>query len=424
MRDAFRFMAQARHIGKVVVTHPAGGGQVRPDGAYLVTGGTGALGLAVAGWLVERGAPHVALVGRSAPTPAVSAAVAALQARGAAIQVIQADVSTESGVDAALGAVASSGAALRGVFHLAGVVDDGPVAQQPWPRAEAVLAPKATGAWLLDHRTRNAGLDQFVLFSSASGVLGAPGQGSYAAANGALDAVAHRRRALGLAGLSVDWGAWSGDGMAGRLTDRDQRRIAERGFTPLPVETALAALDRLLATGATRATVLAADWPSVAAGIGAVPSLLTDLATASEGTGVVDDARSLATALAEAEPRRRRDVLATHVRRQLARVLGLDPNESIDPFQGLTDLGMDSLMAVELSNRLSVVVRRPLASTFALEEPTLNHVVDHLGSLLSDEFEFEERPAPTAPDPDPELTALSEDELRDALLRELEATGY
>jgi acyl carrier protein len=212
--------------------------------------------------------------------------------------------------------------------------------------------------------------------------------------------------------------------MAGRLTGRDQRRIAERGFAPLPADTALAVLGRLLEVGATRATVLAADWSTVAAALGnAIPPLVGEMATLRDAPGPPSDARLLCVALAETEPRERRDVLALHVRRQLARVLGLDANEPIDPFQGLTDLGMDSLMAVELSSRLSVLVRRALPSTFALEEPTLHHVVDHLAALLSDEFDMDAPPRLTAP-PDDGLAALSEDELRDALLRELEATGY
>jgi acyl carrier protein len=172
--------------------------------------------------------------------------------------------------------------------------------------------------------------------------------------------------------------------------------------------------------------VLGADWPAVVAARGpiGIPPLLAEVAASSDVGDAVDDARLLSAELAGADPGRRREVLGTHVRAQLAHVLALDPNEPIDPFQGLTDLGMDSLMAVELSNRLSALVRRTLPSTLALEEPTLNHLVDHLVSVLSDELEFTNRSTARATESDDGLATLSEDELRDALVRELEATGY
>src|SRR5690606_7385619 len=183
--DAFRFMAQARHMGKIVITHgdAAGGFPARADATYLITGGAGGLGLVVARALVARGARHLVLMGRRAPTEAASAEIAELTASGARIEMFRGDVGSEDDVARLMDHVAAPRPPLRGIVHAAGVVDDGVLLQQSWDRFRTVARPKIAGAWNLHAATRARPLDFFVLFSTGSAVLGSAGQGNYAAAN-------------------------------------------------------------------------------------------------------------------------------------------------------------------------------------------------------------------------------------------------
>jgi NADPH:quinone reductase-like Zn-dependent oxidoreductase/acyl carrier protein len=432
VEDAFRFMAQARHIGKVVVTHRPAAPLVRPDGGYLVTGGLGGIGLALARWLVEHGAGAVVLTGRRPPSPDAAALIAELVAAGGDVRVVTADVAVPAELARVLDEVRATGAALRGVFHAAGIVDDGAIGGQTAERLGAVLAPKLQAAELLDRATRTLDVDHFVLFSSASALLGAPGQSGYAAANAALDAVAHRRRSVGRPAISVDWGAWSDVGMAMRLDDRARERLAARGAGTLDPATALEALGSLLATTAPQVAVLPIDWPVLLATFpaGAAPPFLAEVADGATDGGDIErtDAPDVRAALAAAEPDDRRDVLDAFVHGQIVRVLGLDPDEAFDRLQGLTDIGMDSLMAVELSNRLRAGLDLPLPSTLAFEHPTFRALTDHLATELSGEA-GPGRDAPRAragrrsSDVD-DVAALSDDEAAERLLRELEESGY
>lgn len=385
IRDAFRFMAQARHIGKVVMAHRPDVARIRDDGAYVVTGGLGGLGLAVARWLIDEGALDLTLAGRSAPSAEVLALLDEMRAAGARIRTVQADVSEVADVERLVAAATEGGVALRGVFHAAGVLDDGALAQQSWPRFESVFAPKLSGAEHLDVATRDADLDHMVFFSSVSAVLGSPGQSNYAAANSALDALAHRRRALGRPALSINWGAWAEAGMTARLDPREHQRMADRGIGLLTTDMALDALGRLLDRNAAQVAVIAADWPKMFAAVGGTPPpLLSDLGSATPLQLLSDapDPGSLVDDLAAVEPHERRDVTIAHVAEQVVQVLGLGSGASIDADQALAELGMDSLMAVELTNRLRASTGLALEPTLAFDHPTANAVSEHLVSQL------------------------------------------
>ena len=218
--DAFRHMAQAKHIGKIVVSLPVAdhpkvaprvdqSSIVRPDATYLITGGLSGLGLRVAQWFVERGARHLVLLARSVPSSAAQRIIDELGRAGAHVAVRSGDVSNRDDVARLLDEIHRKFPVLRGVIHSAGVLDDGVILRQDWGRFVAVLGPKVAGAWLLHTLTEQIPLDSFVLFSSISALLGSAGLSNHAAANAFLDALAHHRRALGLAALSVNWGAWS-----------------------------------------------------------------------------------------------------------------------------------------------------------------------------------------------------------------------
>src|SRR5207253_3246325 len=190
-------------------------------GSYLITGGLGGLGLSLAGWMVENGARHLALVGRHAATAAEENALMVLREAGANVVVINLDVAQPDQVGQALAEIDQSMPPLRGVVHAAGVLDDGILMHLDRERFESVMSPKLAGAWNLHRLTLDKALDFFILFSSSAALLGAPGQGSYAAANAFLDALAHYRRRLGLKALSINWGNWLEVGLAAKREPSD-----------------------------------------------------------------------------------------------------------------------------------------------------------------------------------------------------------
>ncbi|MDP1794035.1 MAG: amino acid adenylation domain-containing protein, partial [Acidimicrobiales bacterium] len=389
IEDAFRFMAQAKHIGKVVLTHRPSGPAIRDDGAYLVSGGLGGLGLIVADWLAEQGARHLTLTGRSAPSAEADDVVARLRAAGVRVQVVLANVSQPADVERLI-AETTADAPLRGVFHAAGVLDDGALGQQTWERFRRVLAPKLSGAVLLDDATRTLDLDHFVLFSSVAALFGSPGQANYAAANAALDALAWRRRSHGLPALSVNWGAWASAGMAARMDAREQKRLADRGVGLLDSTEALDSLQYLLGCTRPQVAVMSMDWTKVlaAAGPSGAPALLSELVSSdahTSGGDSIDGGESgLLAALEGAAPSHRRIVAVDHVTMQLVRVLGLSSNHSIDGDQDLAELGLDSLMAVELTNRLRSASGLALPASLAFDHPSVHRLADHLLDLLGD----------------------------------------
>jgi thioesterase domain-containing protein/NADPH:quinone reductase-like Zn-dependent oxidoreductase/acyl carrier protein len=361
---ALRLMAQARHVGKIVLrTDPRPAPAVRPDRSYLITGGLGALGLEVAGWLASQGARHIVLAGRSPrEAPAVEG-----------VTVEQVDVSRRDDVAALLGRIAAGGPPLAGIFHAAGVLDDGVLASQTPERFARVFAGKVAGAWHLHQLTEHAELDFFVLFASQSGLVGTPGQSSYASANTFLDALAHHRRAAGLAATSIDWGGWSGRGMAADITAHDRDARAALGLGAIAPADGLRAMDRILAGDAAQVAVLPIDWSRFARGLRRVPALLSDLAAAP---------RAAAPATAR-RPARRESLdaagLLEAAREEVARLLGMPP-ERLDLARPLGELGLDSLMAVELRNRLAERTGVGLPMVAVLRRPSVQAIGEQLAS--------------------------------------------
>jgi polyketide synthase 12/epothilone polyketide synthase D len=381
--DAFRKMAQAQHLGKLVLTLegpeirirvPAESrAPVRADGSYLVTGGLGGLGLSVAGWLAEHGAGHLVLVGRSGAVSAEQqAAVAALEAHGARVTVAKADVADRAQVERILHEVAASGMPLRGVVHAAGLVDDGLLMQQTPARLRAVMAPKVQGALHLHALTQETPLDFFVMYGSAAGLLGSPGQGNYAAANTFLDALGHHRRAQGLPALSIDWGAFSGVGMAAAQGNRGARLVS-RGMRSLTPAEGLSALGRLLDGDRAQVGVVPLDvrqwvefYPAAASS-----RMLSRLVTAQRvGTGRAAGDQDLLDRLATAEPGARVALLEEALRAQVSQVLRI-PEGKLDLDAPLTSLGMDSLMGLELRNRIEATFGITVPATLLWTYPTV-----------------------------------------------------
>ena len=363
-----------------------GGGGWAPGGTALVTGGTGAIGGHVARWLARRGTPHVVLASRSGPAAAGTAALAAdLAAAGTRATVVAGDFAERSSVKALLNRISAGGPALRTVFHAAGVLDDGVLDGLDTVRMAGVLAVKAGGAALLDELTEGTELDAFVLFSSASGLLGSAGQGNYAAANAYLDALALARRARGRAATSVAWGQWAGGGLAGSAAAR--RRTRRGGVAEMPPDLAIQVLDQALADREAVLAVLDADWARVVSGPGGALPVLRDLPevgrVARDGGDAVRAVGELGRRLAGLAAAEQGRVLADLVRGEAAAVLGHASAEAVEPGRAFRDLGFDSVTAVELRNRLAAVTGLRLPATLVFDYPTPVVLAEQLrGELL------------------------------------------
>jgi len=381
--SAFRYMAQAKHIGKVVVTIPENSlrdsapREFGGNSSYLITGGLGALGLKVAHWMVEQGAQHLVLTGRRGTSAAVQQEISQLEQAGAQVLVVKADVSDQEDVIRLLSAVKNSMPPLRGIVHAAGVLDDGMLMGQTWERFSRVMAPKVAGAWNLHALTQELALDFFVCFSSVSALLGSPGQGNYAAANAFMDALAHHRRALGLPGVSINWGPWGNAGMAA-ASRREQSRWAAQGVKTISPEQGLQVLGEVLKQDLTQVGVLPIDWAKFLGqfpGDHKFPFLEGFAATAQQTPSQISEFRQQ---LDGAPVNKRRPMLITHVRSQIAKVLALTSMEEVNPQQDFSDLGMDSLMAVELRNLLQTSLGCSVPASLAFNYPTVETLVDCL----------------------------------------------
>ena len=334
---------------------PAQKWKVGPDAGYLISGGLGGVGLEIAGWLVARGARHLHLLGRSAPSEGAQRALAALRAQGAEIDVAAVDVADETALARVLGDWRAAGRpSIRGVVHAAGSWRDTPLAQLDAEALAGVLAPKIAGTWALE-RLVGAELDFFVSCSSLSSVLPAHGQANYAAANAFLDAHAHWRRAQGRPALSVNWGPWSGVGFgASERGRRAHERLESFGLRRLTPPAALAALGALLAHGTTQAAVVAIDWTTLArvdAPLARTPQLAEVAGHLVAATKTVSADGEWRRRLAAAPVAERGDLVCAAVGEIVARVLRVNV-EDLRRAEPLPNLGLDSLMAVEIKNRL------------------------------------------------------------------------
>ncbi|WAL67965.1 type I polyketide synthase [Amycolatopsis cynarae] len=413
------------------VPGPAEAGPAAPvwdaEGTVLVTGATGALGGLVARHLVTaHGVRHLLLASRrGAEAPGAAELCEELTGLGAEVVLAACDVSDREAAAELLARIPAE-APLRAVVHAAGVLDDGVLTSLTPERLDAVLRPKADAALVLHELTRERDLTAFVLFSSAAGVLGAPGQGSYAAANAFLDALAARRRAEGLAGSSLAWGLWAAEGgMGAELEGADAHRIGETGIGALSTEDGLRLLDS--AAGATDALLvpIALDTGVLsAAGEGDLPAVLRGLAGARGRRAAQDTAEdtteSLAQKLAGLPANKRSATLLTLVRTHAAALLGHAGPDAVEPDRSFNEVGFDSLSATGFRNKLSLVTGLRLPVSLIFDYPTPRILAEHLLGELA--------PEPAAGDgPGASAETLTEQGVRDALagipLHKLRAAG-
>jgi len=440
---AFRFMAQGRHIGKIVLSHietlrSKTGFSLDADGTYLITGGFRGVGLMAAQWLADRGARHLVLTGRRAPELGNST-LQAIQACGVQLHCVQADISDEKAMARILENLRETMPPLRGVIHSAGVLDDGVLLQQNWERFATVFAPKVAGSLVLHRLTASDPLDFCVFFSSLASVFGSPGQGSYAAANAFMDGLAQARNAGGKPTVSVNWGAWAGAGMA---VDRGLiSRAQDLGYGVLEPGAGFQALEAVLTTGQPQVMVSPIDWSTFLkrsqAG-GHSPGFLDEFSRSAPLADRSRERRALAEKkpatpesdftrkLQSATPGRRRDLLIAHLRFLVANVLGFDPSREIDPEQSFFELGMDSLMSLEFKGRLERTLALQLPSTLTFNYPNIKALTDY---ILCDALKFaseskaeisELRIDPENPSSEQPVDDLSEDEIAHLLQKKLE----
>jgi myxalamid-type polyketide synthase MxaE and MxaD len=408
--DKVAFRRGRRCTPRLAHRPPPGGREgehaARADGTYLVTGGLGGIGLAMAEWLVERGARHLLLVGRTPAPPRgswpgldpgtrpgrLASALAALESRGARIETAAVDVSLEGPLERCLEARASRGEPpVRGVIHAAGILQFQALETQDVESLRAGLAAKVRGAWRLHRLLDDEPLDAFVLCSSSSALLGSPLLGGYAAGNAFLDALAHHRRARGKTALSVNWGTWGEVGMAVEA-GRSLSGAMLSGVGTIATSRGLAALGALLGTGDAQAAVMAVDWRALAraypgfAGDPFFAELVGDVRNHEiQGGGV-----SFAT-LRAAAPTERPGIVQAYLRREAARALAMDP-QRLDPAVPLSSLGFDSLMAVQLKNRIETDLGLVVPLILFLQGPS----TDLLAPAVLEAFEKE---APSSPQP-------------------------
>jgi NAD(P)-dependent dehydrogenase (short-subunit alcohol dehydrogenase family)/acyl carrier protein len=423
------YRAGQRHVARLRrrAVPQAGTLSLDAQASYLVVGGLKGLGLQVAERLAERGARHLVLLGRGVADAAAQARLAALRVAGVQVLALQADISRREQLQQVLRQAGAALPPLKGVVDCAAVLRDGVLRNQDEASFEQVLAPKVQGAWNLHELTAGQPLAFFVLFSSMVAVVGAAGQTNYAAGNAFLDGLAQQRRSQGLPGLSVNWGAWAGSGLVAQ--QGLQQRLQAGGVTLIEPRQGLQWFEALVAapaaqTGA-QVAVAPIDWQRL--GVlqsGAGSSFFDDVMGQQNEAAGAAAARSAAflSRLRSASAPQRMDLFAAAVREQVAELLALEGPAQVKPHQRLFDLGLDSLLALELRTHLAGLLGVSLPSTLLFNYPTVAALAEYLVSVVPGLMEEDEPGTqPLAVAEADALDRLSDAEIERLLLDELDS---
>ncbi len=361
------------------------------DATYLITGGLGSLGLKIAEWMAERGARRLVFTSRHRPQGQAAETVRGLEAKGVRAVVSIADITEEAELHRILGEVRAKMAPLRGIFHCAGMLDDGILDQMDWGRFSAVTAPKVKGSWLLHNATLNDELDHFVLFSSILSLIGSPGQSNYTAANAFLDALTEHRRAAGLPAVTLNWGPWAETGLATVSGRRGEAIWKSRGTRYIPPNRGIEVLEHILRRGVGHAAVTITDWSEFLQQFPTPVPFYEDLA---KGIGAwrkegraARDPRTTRALIDAAHGGERRKLIVEFVGQEVADLLGL--GVSIDRGRPLGELGLDSLMSVSLVNRLEPALGVLVPMAKLLKGPSVEELVDSIFPGLGDKSAIE-----------------------------------
>jgi NADPH:quinone reductase-like Zn-dependent oxidoreductase/NADP-dependent 3-hydroxy acid dehydrogenase YdfG/acyl carrier protein len=386
--DAFRTMQQSRQIGKVVVKLDGARVPVEPaksvfpalrfekNSTWLVTGGISGFGLESARWLAERGAGCLVLIGRRGNhTPGAAEAVNDLEALGARVKVVACDITDRAAVQSMLGNIVSSCPPVSGILHAAMVLDDALIANLDTDRLNKVLAPKMLGAWNLHSLTLNIPLEYFILYSSVTTFIGNPGQANYIAANGSLESLAAMRRSMGLPATCIGWGPIGDAGYLTRNQAVKDSLAARLGAAPLGARDALAMLDSLLAQDSGTIALADLDWPTLSRLLPSARNPLFEVLRRQAGpaTDADTNGEDIHALIAGKAPEEVRGIVQSLVLQTVAQILCIGA-ERIDPVRSLLDLGMDSLMGVELALGLEGRFGIQLPAMMLNEGPTVKRI--------------------------------------------------
>ena len=406
--QAFRYMAAAKHIGKIVLTFPQNRQTLiknHQNDTYLITGGWGALGLKASQWLVQKGVKQIILVGRSEPSPSALESIRHFEQLGTKIHIFTANVANFEELTEIFALFQQNSQKLRGIIHTAGMLDDGLLSNQTWERFEKVLEAKVRGTWNLHQITQNCKLDFFVCFSSIVSLIGSPGQGNYSAANAFMDALMHHRQGLGLGGLSINWGPWKESGMVASLEAKT--RFSTMGINLISANQGFNILENLLERKVTQTAVFSVNWQSFLNFLphhqsslflssiypDQIDNSLSDTAMRSannlEKNNIIPSSATFANTIINnlkgAAKIEQQDILLTYLQKQLSRVLGYGAVDLIEPDQEFNELGMDSLMAVEFKNNIQADLGISLDNNLIFDFPSLELLNDYLlNDILND----------------------------------------
>lgn len=377
-KNAFRYMAQAKHIGKVVITQQQNAWSISPHGSYVISGGLGGLGLKTAQWLDSEGAKNIVLLSRSKPNAEQQAVLNEFSAR-----VVHLSCDLSDAVQVA-DVCAQITPAIIGVFHSAGVLDDSLFAQLTTQRFHKVLDPKVQGAWNLHQATLNHDLTCFVMYSSITSMLGSPAQSNYTAANAFLDSLAYYRNSRGLKATVINWGPWAEVGMATRSDARQRQAFGIKDVTPT---TGMNVMHSLLTQEATQVAVVDIDWRKYSKQFSQqIPLFLENVTRGLQQKRVDGVSSEFAKSLENIPLSERRSHVVEFLSAEVAKVLGLDANE-VEREQALQEMGLDSLMAVELKNAVETAIDSELPATLLFDYPNIEAMADY---LVTDIFAWQE----------------------------------
>ncbi|MCK2241319.1 MULTISPECIES: type I polyketide synthase [unclassified Crossiella] len=400
-KAAFRHLAQAKGVGKVVLTIPP-----TNHGTALITGGTGVLGARIARHLAtQHPGIHLLLASRSGPeAPGATDLSTELRTLGAKVTITACDLANRDALTTLLATIPPSHP-LTDIVHAAGVLDDGMVTALTPAQLDNVLRPKANAAWHLHELTQHLDLTSFVLFSSIAGISGTPGQANYAAANTFLDALAQHRHRQGRVATSLAWGLWSeATGMTSHLTQSDLDRMTRNGLIPITPETGLALFTAAQSLAEPVVITTPLDRSALQAHTALYRGLITPTPHRRTPTPQPQSEATLPERLLPLPAPDRKNLLTDLVRTHLAAVLGHDTSTDITPDRPFDDLGLDSLTSVELRNRLNAATALRLPTAIAFEHPSAAELADHLLTQLA------------IPEPDPDAPVLAAiDHLRQLL---------
>jgi acyl transferase domain-containing protein/acyl-CoA synthetase (AMP-forming)/AMP-acid ligase II/acyl carrier protein len=367
--DAFRYMQQGKHQGKIVITqnNPC----TKYHGTYLVSGGMGAIGLKVAQWLGSVGVKHLVLIGRNEVKPDLKDSLQKLQ-DSIQVKTIKADVANINQLTNIFQQIESTLPPLKGIIHCAGTIDDGTIARQNWQKWQHVLAPKVQGAWNLHILSQKYNLDRFILFSSASSLIGSSAQANYCAANSFLDTLAHARQAQGLPATSLNWGAWKSTGLAATTN-----HLQQRGINSIDPQHGINLLGQLLTQNTPQIGIIPIDWLQWQANHKILP-YYQDLAT----NKTLSSKSNYKQQLVNTNPQQRQQLLIEQISEQVGKILGINSPHDLDLELGFIELGLDSLGSVELRNKLQTNYNVKLSASITYNYPNLKAIANYLFSIL------------------------------------------